>query len=216
MGIPKHLLQLPDGRPLYQRLIDILLAACPEAREVCVSLARDSVTDDALHTAAECSPINGRIKVIHDLEENATDTSAGPAAGLLAAHHVDSQASWLVLACDYPFATSEALRHLRWVYAPPVTCFINNEGFCEPLVGIWSPPALRHLAQRVREGSSGPSRTVQEQQGVMIKPPSDQAMLLYNVNTKDEWNLAVRQLKTNPLFVLDEKRLNEQRAAEEC
>ncbi|KAL6855676.1 hypothetical protein J3F83DRAFT_753912 [Trichoderma novae-zelandiae] len=37
--------------------------------------------------------------------EDPTSESAGPATGLLAAYEFDPDATWLVLACDYPLIT---------------------------------------------------------------------------------------------------------------
>lgn len=190
---------MPDGRPLYQHQLDALLAACSGSPQVFVSLARDSALDTTLRDAVQASSDElaqqGRIRVIHDLEDNSTDTSAGPAAGLLAAHKAYPNSTWLVLACDYPFVTATALKHLQSMYVPPVTCFVNSEGFCESLIGIWSPMALQHLAKRHEEGSSGPSRVVKELDGLMIRPPQDQNMLLCNVNTESEWESAVEELR---------------------
>lgn len=51
MGSPKHLLPMPDGRPLYQHLAEELQAACPECPVVHVSLAYYSPLDARLRFA---------------------------------------------------------------------------------------------------------------------------------------------------------------------
>jgi molybdopterin-guanine dinucleotide biosynthesis protein A len=66
------------------------------------------------------------------------DIDIGPAAGLLAAHAHDADTHWLVLTCDYPFVTVEALRQLCEEFEEPVTCFVNRNGFVEPLVAAWA------------------------------------------------------------------------------
>jgi molybdopterin-guanine dinucleotide biosynthesis protein A len=65
------------------------------------------------------------------------DNRIGPAAGLLAAYKNDPHAHWLVIACDYPLLTSDALQQLYDAYEEPVTCFVNSQEWCEPLLGIW-------------------------------------------------------------------------------
>ncbi|KAK4122021.1 hypothetical protein N657DRAFT_560307, partial [Parathielavia appendiculata] len=50
MQSPKHLLPMPDGRPLYQHQLDLLAAACPNAPAIYISLAQDSILDDFLRS----------------------------------------------------------------------------------------------------------------------------------------------------------------------
>jgi molybdopterin-guanine dinucleotide biosynthesis protein A len=66
------------------------------------------------------------------------DVDIGPAASLLAAHAHDADPHWLVLACDYPLVTVEALRQLREEFEELVTCFVNRDGFVEPLAAAWA------------------------------------------------------------------------------
>lgn len=201
MGTPKHLLLTPDGQPLYQHHVQLLHSVCPDSPRVYVSLAHDTVKDSSLTTAASHptqTPTSASgtaiIEIIHDLQINESNESAGPASGLLAAYHAKPDATWLVLACDYPFVTAAALQDLRAQYEPPVTCFRNDEGFCEPLVGIWSPSALAHLKRRNDEGCSSPSRVVKELDGRMVTPTGSD-LLLCNVNTQAEWKTAYSKLE---------------------
>jgi molybdopterin-guanine dinucleotide biosynthesis protein A len=66
------------------------------------------------------------------------DIDIGPAIGLLVAHAHNADAYWLVLACDYPLVTAEALRQLCEEFEEPVTCFVNRDGFVESLVVAWA------------------------------------------------------------------------------
>jgi len=198
MGTPKHLLPMPDGRPIYQHLVDTLHAACPEADDVYISLAQESLLDDRLRHAA--LPGNNTeskqtrrptLRILYDARGNNTTDSAGPAAGLLATHRAHPDATWLVVGCDYPFVTVEALSQLREMHAGPVTCFRNDEGFCEPLVGIWGPKALERLAENDAKGRSGPSAVVRELDGLTIRPNGAcSTKVLCNVNTPQEWEAA--------------------------
>ncbi|KAF9769708.1 hypothetical protein IL306_012838 [Fusarium sp. DS 682] len=202
MGSPKHLLTLPDGRHLYQHQIDILRKACPETETIYISLAQDSEMDELLTDASkvsfETTPGENSIQIILDLESSQGDESKGPAAGLLAAYESDPEATWLVVACDYPCITAEALLDLQSRYRPPVTCFRNQEGYCEPLLGIWSPEAIAHLKENYQDGKLSPSKTVRELEGHMYLPENSEA-LLRNVNIKLEWEDALKALRDEPV-----------------
>ncbi|KAH7014392.1 uncharacterized protein B0I36DRAFT_338660 [Microdochium trichocladiopsis] len=71
----------------------------------------------------------------------------GPIRGFLAAHEALPDATWLVIACDYPRLTVSAIQYLVEAYEPPVTCFRGARNKMEPLVSIWSPEALARLRQ---------------------------------------------------------------------
>ncbi|GAB1317796.1 Molybdenum cofactor biosynthesis bifunctional protein [Madurella fahalii] len=203
MGAPKHLLPMPDGRPLYQHQIDLLHRTLPNAQAIYLSLAQDSqldpylrsLTPPSIATTTALSPTTDptsppgtacyprpsipphiRISLLYDLAPDPSLTSsAGPAAGLLAASHALPTATWLVIPCDHPFLTPAALRRLCHAYQPPVTCFRNREGFREPLVGVWGPAALGRLRDRATESTGasagaggrgcGPSRIIKELEG---------------------------------------------------
>ncbi|RKU47129.1 hypothetical protein DL546_005391 [Coniochaeta pulveracea] len=189
MKSPKHLLQLPDGTPLYLHQCDILKQACPDARVVYISLAQDSPINENL-----LDPGSYGMHIIYDQEANDTTESAGPAQGLLAAHRSDPTATWLVLAVDYPLMSVEAIQLLRQSYSHPVTCFQNDDGFCEPLVGIWSPDALEKLEANVRSGRGSPSAVVRQLDGRQVRIPQDGRRWLMNVNTEAEWEELLQQL----------------------
>jgi molybdopterin-guanine dinucleotide biosynthesis protein A len=126
----------------------------------------------------------------------------GPAAGLLAAHALFPDASLLVVGCDYPLLTREAVGQLVAAHSnsdvtaptttttttttPPVTCFINSAGFGEPLIAIWGTEALDALKTNVKvEGMSGLLRVVKEVGGQMVRPKEEE--WIRGVNTKEEW-----------------------------
>ncbi|KAK8194396.1 hypothetical protein M8818_007586 [Zalaria obscura] len=118
----------------------------------------------------------------------------GPAAGLLAAYDADPEAHWLVLACDYPHITASDLGALLEAYEAPVTCFVNEEGFHEPLVALWSPEALRKLRQNVSNGINGPARTIKMLNGKRMRP--EREMALFNANTPQEWETALQMARS--------------------
>lgn len=117
-----------------------------------------------------------------------TTQNIGPAAGLLAAHRYYADATWLVVACDFPLLHPAALHQIRDSYEAPVTCFVNTSGFSEPLLAIWSPHALRCLQANVESGRSGPSFTVKQLVSKLIAPTKVDWIL--DTNTKEEWEVA--------------------------
>jgi molybdopterin-guanine dinucleotide biosynthesis protein A len=194
MGSPKHLLPLPNG-PLYLHLMHMLHEALPNIATFYVSLADRSTTDETLRDGTVViSDVHGSPTTI--AIETVTDSitqDIGPAAGLLAAHGRDTAATWLVVACDFPLLQGEALKQLVDEYEKPATCFRNDEGFTEPLLGIWSPQALEELQENVKNGRSGPNYTLKKV-GSKLLVPNDQEWLV-NVNTKQEWEAVQDRIK---------------------
>ena len=199
MKSPKHLLKMPDGRPLYQHQSQVLAKACPDSPVVYISLAQcTTITSESEqdNTASASSAAARNVEVIRDLHPNETAESAGPAAGLLAAYAYNPHATWLVVPCDSPFLNPAILQRLRREYEPPVTCFRNSEGFCEPLIGIWSPKALGKLAENAARGKAGPSAVVKELGGKQVELSGDTGRALVDVNTKEEWDAALETLNS--------------------
>lgn len=163
-----------------------------------MSLAQDSELEDFLQQASKqpqrITPKGPKIEIIMDTETSQSEESKGPASGILAAFQHDPEATWLVVACDYPCITTSALDQLKSAYKPPVTCFQNLEGFCEPLLGIWSPEAMRHLKRNCEKGKLSPSKAVKELGGFVIIPDGNADTVLKNVNTKEDWEIALRFL----------------------
>ena len=122
-----------------------------------------------------------------------TQQDIGPAGGLIAAHHSCPSATWLVVACDFPFLESGTVKQLLDEFETPVTCFRNSEGFSEPLLAIWSPQALVELEKNVESGRKGPNFTVRMLSGKSIIPKKEK--WLTNINTMEEWKDAKSRLE---------------------
>lgn len=210
MGTRKELLCLNGHEPMYKQLISILHAACPESDTIFLSV-RDSeytkglqdggkvsgANKDQLTLHVDGSPLTVQIIYDHESgEEPKENRDIGPAAGLLSAHRQDPSATWLVTACDYPFLTATALQSLRHgSTGAVVTCFMNADGFFEPLLGIWTPDALQALQRNVDQGLLGPSAVVKKLGGRTIRPADEQ--WLFNTNDWTEWKEAVEIKRRN-------------------
>ncbi|OJJ08193.1 hypothetical protein ASPVEDRAFT_89422 [Aspergillus versicolor CBS 583.65] len=193
MGFRKELICLNEI-PVYEHQLIRLRIACPDADAVYLSLPNPSVlapilenprierlteTTLQLYYKRLTFPVN----LLYD------DQDVGPAGGLLAAHRDDPDASWLVVACDYPFVSVSCMNQLCKEMATPVTCFENADGIHEPLLGVWSAPALSHLKENVKKGILGP-KSVLKSQGKTIRTHDENC--LYNVNTPAEYEGALR------------------------
>lgn len=181
MGRPKHLLRMPNGETLLQHISSALYQACGSPEKVYMSVALES----------QIGPMTGDVRYISefifDSEENATSESAGPVAGLLAAHRTDPDATWLVAACDYPLLTDHTLRYLSNSYCPPVTCFRNKEGYHVPVIGIWSPTALKELAEEAAAGNRSLAAVIKKLNGTVVDCPPSCEDWLSDVNTEEDW-----------------------------
>ena len=177
MKRPKYLLPHPTGRYLFGYTLTIIQAAFPDEPEICISVRDEQQAADFANA-----------QNVHFLFDGVR-SDIGPAAGLLAAHGFDSQAHWLVIGCDYPLATANALRQLIDEHAGLLTCFDGTNGFCEPLFAIWSPHALEKLRDNVLNDMTGPMRVLKELNAKIIHPQNPQWVL--GANTEDEWNRAL-------------------------
>lgn len=135
----------------------------------------------------------------------------GPTSGLLAAHSIDLNAHFVVTGCDYPMLATGALIQLMEAHVaakPAVTCFVNDDGWTEPLLAIWSPSALSSLQQLASstEASVGPNRAIRLLERVpasenrephkagILKIRSRDSSWIINVNTPEEYE-NVRKVK---------------------
>lgn len=217
MGSRKELLPFPDGRLAFEHAIDTIQDAFPRADTIFISLHDESQlggirfrleTDRHPSSPLRAPPLGADIhqhepsrrptlELIFDLQEYG---EIGPAAGLLAAHAAHSEATFLVLGCDYPLIPPTALQQLILEYEPPVTCFLNAEGFSEPLIAIWSPEALEKLKINVEHGMSGLNRIVKMlkradgQDAKLVRPLRDE--WITGCNNMEEWEEAMQIIKS--------------------
>ncbi|KAL4987448.1 MobA-like NTP transferase domain-containing protein [Aspergillus falconensis] len=196
MGSRKELLCLAEI-PVYEHQLIRLHLACPESDTVFLSLPSpaslaqilespnvERLTLSTLRLRHRTRSV--RVRVLYDHpEEHEEAQGKGPAGGLLVAHAYDRSATWLVVACDYPFFSVSAARQLCQEMADPVTCFENSDGIYEPLLGIWTPSALSLLEENVMNGILGPKSIVTNSKGKALRPQNEN--WLFNMNTPAEY-----------------------------
>jgi molybdopterin-guanine dinucleotide biosynthesis protein A len=106
---------------------------------------------------------------------------SGPAGGLLAAYEKHPNSAWLVLACDMPFVTSDAVKALIQHRNASCAATVYTLSEVEPLFAIWEPQALAHLNNEVLQGKSSPRRVLESLSCAKIKGDSS---ILKSVNGK--------------------------------
>ncbi|PGH14125.1 hypothetical protein AJ79_03242 [Helicocarpus griseus UAMH5409] len=167
--------------------------------------------EDMAKTMATSTSNLQRNSVDQESKPKSKSNNIGPAAGLLAAHSAKPTATWLVVACDYPLLSTSALHYLQEQHytiattdsgtnasscePPLLTCYRNTQGYCEPLLGMWTPEALSILARNVEQGRTGPRFVIEElgsggKGQVRLVVPRDERWL-FNANTVGEWREAV-------------------------
>lgn len=159
-----------DGQSLLERAVALLAQAVADVR---VGVRREQLS----------GTLRGRFSLIADDEE-----AIGPAAGILAAHRLIPDSAWLVLACDMPRVTVEALRTLisRRDAARSGTAFrAAADGLPEPLCAIYEPATLARFRRQVESGgNSSPRDWLTAAQPLLLDAPGPDA--LRSINTPED------------------------------
>jgi molybdopterin-guanine dinucleotide biosynthesis protein MobB len=168
MGRPKQLLE-HRGKSLVERAAEALTAAVDR-----VVLLGEGEIPDALAG-------------LHRLPDPPGLT--GPVAGLLAGQRWCPEAAWLMVPCDLPLITEEAVRWLlgqracgRWAVLPrPVG------GRVEPLFAVYEPQARELLESLVAGGRPAPKLLADDPKVVCPEPPPSLAVQWTGVNTPKQY-----------------------------
>lgn len=184
-----------------EHALETLHSAVPSASTIYISLHDEiqlenietTLKEIAERTAAEAEPTEHdhhhhafpELKPIFDQQGE----DIGPAGGLLAAHSINLEAKWLVLACDYPLLPPSGLQQLILEYQAPVTCFKNESGSADPLIAIWGPEALEGLKERVHNETSDLDGIVEAMKGKSVNPLREQ--WITRAQTREEWDAAM-------------------------
>ncbi len=169
MGRPKHLLELA-GVTLVERAV---AAAQPHADRVLLAGAGDVPASlGALDHLPDAPGVDG------------------PMAGVLAALRWQPAARWLVLACDLPEVSPDAVAWLLRQARPGADAVMpaaTEQAACEPLLAVYEPTARWHLELAAAAADFSLHRALDAGRVLRPRPPAALATAWTNVNTPQEW-----------------------------
>lgn len=205
MESPKELLPFPDGRLAFEHALSTLHSAVPSASTIYVSIHDQSIRAEIDSRLKDSGSIftsqiptshddDGHSNVLPSLQVlNGSGQDVSPTAGIIAAHSLHPNSIWLVLSCDYPLLPASALQQLILEYSSPVTCFVNEDGAAQPLLGIWSPEALSRLRNDLEHDNSELNYVVKEVDGKLVRPLRD--LWIRRCDTMAEWEDILKILR---------------------
>jgi molybdopterin-guanine dinucleotide biosynthesis protein A len=123
--------------------------------------------------------------------------SMGPTSGILSAMFDDTESSWLVLACDLPYLDKETIKKLILERNPfkTATCYLNpTKNWPEPLCTIYEPKARLKLMQFFAQNRPCPRKALFNSEIKTLNLDKKEA--LNNVNTPNDYNVALNCIKT--------------------
>lgn len=122
----------------------------------------------------------------------------GPMGGVLSAMTAHPGAAWLVLACDLPFLSSEALRYLLKHRKSEniATAYLSPEGFPEPLFTLYEARSVHILHASMARGEHSLQKVLVNSDVGLVTPPSPE--ILRNANTPLERDAAQAALGRSP------------------
>lgn len=181
MGTPKSVAILDSGEYLLERVVRT-------ARQFC----REVVLVGA-------GPIPQPLLIEERLPD--ADGIEGPLAGVLSALRWEPSARWLILACDLPLVTTEAI---RWLLsqamrdAVAVLPHLDDPSLAEPLFALYDPAAKPLLEKGARDGRRSIQRILAEEKVVSPRVPEELRPAWTNVNTPEAWEAVQRRLSGEP------------------
>lgn len=172
MGRPKHLLADADNVTWLERTVKL------------VSSYVDGV---ALSGAGEVPESLSSIVRLQDV-----DGIVGPLTGILSAFRYKPDASWLLLACDMPCITGDAIAWLlslqqegAWGYVPA----LSSNGRVEPLFARYEPESAELFEHMRSESILRISRITDFEKVQVISVPSVLQNAWKNVNTPEDLSM---------------------------
>jgi molybdopterin-guanine dinucleotide biosynthesis protein A len=168
MSTPKQLISCPEGVTWLERTVAIARRVTSQ-----VDLAGRGEIPSSLKDLPHLADVPG-IK--------------GPLAGLLALMRWQLNAGYLLLACDLPGLTIEALQWLISYRSSGVIAILPSikPNTIEPLTAIYEGTIHSVLESRAKSGIWG-FQSLQEERGVITPTPPTQLVPAWqNVNTPDE------------------------------
>ena len=126
------------------------------------------------------------------------DIFRGPFNGIMSAHELDPEASWLVVACDLPLMDLSGLNLLigeRDVSKNATAMATRKTGLPEPLAAIWEAKALKNVPTYLASTESSCPRKYLLNMDVKLVYPPDDAILL-NSNSEEDYKEVMKILST--------------------
>lgn len=110
-----------------------------------------------------------------------------PLNGILSALVQHPGKTWLVLACDMPFADTANIEHLisHRDTSKVAACYLNDEDIVEPLFSLWESTAAQPLLDFQKSGKISPKEFLRSNDVELITTLDPIALI--NVNTKEEY-----------------------------
>jgi molybdopterin-guanine dinucleotide biosynthesis protein A len=182
MGRDKAALAYQDGVPHARRTADLLSEVCERVFVSCRADQVESIEDPALASLpASVTRIPDRFEV------------SGPLNGILSALAAHPNAAFLVVACDLPFLSAEALATLvaRRDPAKAMTVFENpaRDNFLEPLCAIYEPSYPDLARDAMTQGLTCPTKIANALDVERLIP--NDALFLDNANTPEDYHRVV-------------------------
>ncbi len=129
-----------------------------------------------------------------------TFENLGPIGGILTALHFKPDAAWLVVACDLPFLSRDALRALVEARdaSKLATAYQNPDNqMPEPLIAIYEPQSKLGLLDSVKNGQNCPRKFLLNSDCHFILPETPD--VIANINTPEEYRAALSKLGDSEL-----------------
>lgn len=120
----------------------------------------------------------------------------GPLGGILSAMTAYPRAAWLVLACDLPFITIEALKKLvshRNPFKMATAYRSATDNLPEPLCAVYEPKSFSGLLKFLALGVNCPRKIFIRSDVALISQGDHD--FLENVNSPEEYSRAVKRMK---------------------
>lgn len=142
------------------------------------------VLEDVLVAIRPDQRTNPEIEELHAIEDKYADI--GPMAGVLSAMQSDPASAWLVLACDLPFVTPDAVSALLRGRDPGrmATAFMATDGYFEPMFAIYEPAMRPYLDECRAAGRHSLREALTNADVRLICAPDDR--VLRNINTPED------------------------------
>jgi glutamate dehydrogenase (NADP+)/cyclic pyranopterin phosphate synthase/molybdopterin-guanine dinucleotide biosynthesis protein A len=173
MGHPKHLIRGKNGQTWVEHTVELL---SPFVDEVVLS-GKGDVPDTVSH-----------LHRIPDLPE-----VAGPLTGILSAMRWQPDSCWLLIACDMPDITKEALAWLldsRCSYSDGTVPRLHDDGFVEPLLALYEPEARVYFEELAASQIFRISMVARQEKIITPVVPQHLTESWRNINTPEQLDKA--------------------------